>query len=74
MGRSDCEKDQFYNKMASTWDLQNLGEMILDLGHFNGHVEGWINGFEGVRDGYGIVKKNVEGKRLLKFMMKRSCV
>ena len=64
VGRSECEKDQFYNDMASDWDLQNPGEVILGLGDFNGHVGRWIDGFEGV---HGIGKRNVEGRRLLEF-------
>ena len=32
VARSECEKDQFYDDMASEWDLQNPGEMILGLG------------------------------------------
>ena len=33
--QSDCEKDQFCNKMASEWDLKNPSEMILGLENFN---------------------------------------
>ena len=29
VGRSECEKDQFYNDMASEWDLQNPREVVL---------------------------------------------
>ena len=46
VGRSECKKDHFYNDMASELDLQNPGEVILDLGDFNGHVEKRIDGFE----------------------------
>ena len=41
--------------------------MVLGLGDFNGHVERRIDGFEGVHGGYGIGKRNVEGRRLLEF-------
>ena len=67
VGRSECEKDQFYNDMASEWDLQNPGEVVLGLGDFNGHVGRLIDGFEGVHGGYGFGKRNVEGRRLLEF-------
>ena len=40
--------------------------MILGLGDFNGHVRR-IDGFEEVHGGYGIGKKNDEGKKLLEF-------
>ena len=46
VGRSECKKDHFYNNMASEWDFQNPGEVILGLEDFNGHVEKRIDGFE----------------------------
>ena len=46
VGRSECKKDDFYNNMASEWDLQNPGEVILGLGNFNRHVEKRIDVFE----------------------------
>ena len=67
VGRSKYEKDQFYNDMASERDLQNPSEVVLGIGNFNGHVGRWIDGFEGVHGGYGIGKRNVEGRRLLEF-------
>ena len=75
MGRSECEKDQFDNDMASKRDLQNPGEMILDLGDFNGHVEGRIDVFEGVQGGNETGERKVEGRRLLEFCdEKQLCV
>ena len=67
VGRLECVKDQFYNDMASEWDLQSPGEVALGLGDFNGHAGRWIDGFEGVHGGYGIGKRNFEGRRLLEF-------
>ena len=46
IGRSECKKNDFYNDMASEWDLQNPGEVILGLGNFNRHVEKRIDVFE----------------------------
>ena len=28
VGRLECEKNQFYDDMASEWSLQNLGEVV----------------------------------------------
>ena len=67
VGRSRCEKDQFYNDVASEWDLQNPSEVVLGLGNFNGHVGRRIDGFDGVHGGYGIDKRNVERRSLLEF-------
>ena len=71
----ECEKDQFYNDLVSEWFLPNPSEVVLGKGNFNRHVERQINGFEGVHGGYGIGKRNVEGRRLLKFCdEKKLCV
>ena len=67
VGRLECKKDQFYNDMANEWDLQNPSEVVLGMGDFNGHVGRRIDGFEGVHGGCEIGKRNVEGRRLLKF-------
>ena len=73
VGRSECKKDQFYNGMASEWDLQNPGKswQNLGMGDFNEHVGKQIDGFEGVHGGYGIGKTNVEGRKLLEFCDKK---
>ena len=75
VGRLECERDQSYNDMSSEWGLQNPSEVVLGMRDFNGHVGIRIDGFEGVHGGYGIGKKNVEGKRLLEFCdEKQLCV
>ena len=53
--------------MANEQNLQNFCEVVFGLVNFNGHVWRRIDGFEGVHDKYGIGKRNVEGRRLLKF-------
>ena len=50
-GRTNAEKDQFYDALASEWELHNEGELVLGMGDFNGHVGKWIEGFEGVHGG-----------------------
>ena len=75
VGRSKCKIDQFHNDMASEWDLQNPGEVVFGLGDFKGHVGRRIDGFEGVHGGYGIGKRNDEGRRILEFCDKKElCV
>ena len=54
LGRSDCEKDQFYNDMAGEWDLKNSGEMVLGLRYFNGHVGKRIDSFVAVHGVCGV--------------------
>ena len=66
-GRTSAEKEWFYDKIESEWDLQNVGELVLSMGDFNGHIGKWIDGFEGVHEGNGIGARNVEGRMLLEF-------
>ena len=51
VGRSECKKDQFYNDMASEWDLQSPDEVVHGLGNFNRYVGRWIDDFEGAHGG-----------------------
>ena len=75
VGRLECKKEQFYNDMASEWTLQNPEEVVLGLEDFNRRVGRQIDGFESVHGGYGIGKRNVEGKRQLEFCdQKELCV
>ena len=61
--------------MAGKWNLQSPGEVVLGLEDFNGYVGKQIDWFEGVHNGYGIGKKNVEERRLLEFCdEKKLCV
>ena len=52
------------NNMASKWDLQNSGKVVLGLGAFNGHVGRWTDGFVSVHGGNRIGKRNVVERRL----------
>ena len=53
--------------MKCLWGIQEANELVLGLGDFNGHVGKRTDSFEGVRGGYGIGERNVEGKMLLEF-------
>ena len=66
-GRPDAEKVRFYDEMGSEWDLESSSEIIVSLEDFNGHVGKYAEGFEGVREGNGVGKRNAEGRRLLEF-------
>ena len=47
--------------------MENANELVLGLGDFNGHVGKCAEGFEGIHGGYGIGKRNAEGRMLLDF-------
>ncbi|XP_067052694.1 uncharacterized protein [Acropora muricata] len=65
-GRTAAEKDHFYDDLRSEWDLHSVGELVLSMGDFNGHVGKRIEGYENVHGRNGTGKRNVEGKMLLK--------
>ena len=45
--------------------MAKANELVLGLGNFNGHVGKCAEGFEGIHGGYGIGKRNAEGRTLL---------
>ena len=67
-GRTSAEKERFYDELRSEWDLHSMGELVLGMGDFNGHVGKRIEGYEGVHGG------NVEGKMLEFCDEKELCV
>ena len=66
-GKPDAEKKRFYEEMAREWSVANENELVLGLGDFNDHVGKCEEGFEGIHGGYGIGKRNTEGRMLLDF-------
>ena len=66
-GRTDIEKERFYEELTHEWSMANANEMVLGLGDFNGHVGKYAEGFEGIHGGYGIGRRNAEGRMLLDF-------
>ena len=66
-GRTCAEKDRFYDDLGSEWNLHSVGELVLAMGDFNGHVGKQIEGYEGMYGVNRIGKRNVEGKMLLEF-------
>ena len=62
-----AEKECYYDNLRSEWDLHSVGELVLDMGDFNGHVGKRIEDYEGVHGGNGIGERNVESKMLLEF-------
>ena len=72
VGKSECKKGQFCKDLASEWDLQSPGEVVLSLGDFNKHIGRRIDGFEGVHGGYGIGKKMLRKENYSSLVMTRS--
>ena len=66
-GRTSAEKECFYDDLRSEWDPHTMGELVLGMSDFNGHVGKRIEGYEGVLEGNGIGERNVEIKIMLEF-------
>ena len=47
--------------------MASVNALVLRLGDFKGHVGKSAEGFEGIHGGYGIGKRNAEGRILLDF-------
>ena len=67
VGRSEAEKDLFYENLQEELLERKEGEVILMRGDFNGHVGSRADGYEGIHGGHGIGVRNEEGRRLLEF-------
>ena len=73
--RTSAEKERFYDDLRSKWDLHSMGELVLDMGDFNGHVGKRIEDYEDLHGGNGIGERNVKGKMLLEFCVEKElCV
>ena len=70
-GRSMSEKEKFYEEMARGCEVENANEVLICLGDFNGHIGKEVDGFEGVHGGFGIGKRNLEGRLLLEFCVEK---
>ena len=57
------------------WQVSGICKTLIKWYDFNGHVRRRIDDFEGVHGGYGIGKRNIEGRRLLEICDKKElCV
>ena len=48
--------------MARGCEVGNANEVLICLGDFNGHIGKEVDGFEGFHGGFGIGKRNLEGR------------
>ena len=61
------QRKRFYDDLRSEWDYHSMGELVLSMGDFNGHVGKRIEGYEGVHAEKGTGERKVEEKMLLEF-------
>ena len=74
-GRSMSQKEKFYEEMVRGCEVENASKVLICLGDFNGHIGKEVEGFEGVHGGFGIGKRNLDGRLLLEFCVEKDlCV
>jgi hypothetical protein len=66
-GRSNEEKDDFWDKLIALTSSISGGEVILLGGDLNGHVGSRSDDYVGVHGGFSFGTRNVEGERILEF-------
>ena len=47
-------KDSLYDKLKCEWDMHSADDLVMCLCDLSGHVSRHIDGFDGVRGGYGV--------------------
>ena len=67
IGRSEEEKDVFWDKMMDLTTAIPEDEAVILGGDLNGHVGDSVDGYDGVHGGFGFGKRNLEGERILEF-------
>ena len=61
--------------MARGCEVENENEVLICLEDFNEHIGKKVGGFKNVHGGFGIGKRNVEGRSLLEFCVEKGlCV
>ena len=73
-GRSDDEKDRFYDQLNAIVAGIPSNEVLIPGGDWNGHVGEAAEGFNGAHGGFGHGVRNTEGDRLLEFALAHDLV
>ena len=73
-GRTDAEKDQFYDQLISVLAKIPPSEVLIPSGDWNGHVRSTADGYEGVHGGFGHGKHNGEGEKILEFVLAQNLI
>ena len=71
-----CRKKQsFYGDMKYESHMHSEDDLAKCLGEFYGHVGRHIDGFDEVHEAYGVGQRNLEGRMLSQFCLKKElCV
>ena len=67
VGRSQEEKDEFWDTLCMLTEGVKKTERIMLGGDLNGHIGKDSDGYGGIHGGYGYGMRNAEGERILEF-------
>ena len=67
VGRSQEEKDEFWDALCMLTEGVKKTERIMLGGDLNGHIGKDSDGYGGIHGGYGYGMRNAEGERILEF-------
>ena len=51
--------------------MHSVGDLVMCLGDFNGHIGRHIDGFDEICGGFGVGERNLEGRMLLEFCLEK---
>ena len=52
--------------------MHSAGDLVMCLGNISGHVGRHIDGYDGVHGGYGVGKRNLEGRMSLESCLEKA--
>ena len=68
------EKLSFFDELIGEWDMYGVGDLVMCLVDFDGHIGRHINGFDGVHILCAVGHRNMEGRMLLEFSWRMNYV
>ena len=68
-GHSAEEKDRFYEQLQAVAAEVPAAEELFICGDWNGHIGQARSGYEEVHGGHALGKRNIEGERILEFVI-----
>ena len=63
------KRNSHFDGLKYACDMHVADDLVMRLGDINGHVGRHIDGFEEVHGGYGLGKRNLEGRMFLEFCL-----
>ena len=68
---SSEDKQSLCDELKCEWDMFSAGDLVMCLGNINRYVGGNSHGFDGVHGWYVVGQRNLEGRKLLQYSLKK---